>query len=722
MLWHSTILGPTFLERTSTFIVLSSIVKSPIKRFSFSRYRCLSLRSPALLLRREAAELRAPGAAPGAVPGPRQARAGLGARSGAARSRPGPLPGGGARRDGAARGTGAAAARLWAPLSFRPRLLGAAEPHRALPARALPRSPGRAGAGMRGCRWVATTPGPPRLSPSLPGPPAASLLGGPGQPQPGLRSRSVPHGGHGRRSSAGPPGLAAAGGFEVPPAPGPGTAPGAVPCRAQAVTPQGQSPARRCVARQPAVPVAGARQQRFQPAVGDGRPGRHGLLAPGLPSGERAREAPGCFLPGAGGGPGSGGSSRRGPALFARAPRPQRGPRSAGAAVAPVGCFCGRSPCVTNKGNAGCKPAWFIKQPPCPGHGRGSAASSFASARCANGRPGAARPRPRPRQRRRSGEGESSPGAPPGAEREPRRPRAWLPALAGCRRAVERGPVRPAAPGASAAPVQLPAGPLRPGAATVLRGIGPQPSRNRLRCRAASWPRARAGFAAGALLGAGGAGGDGCGSTASPRPGALTKESGRAPAGAGSARRARPGPRYTKAAGGRQPRAGGRGPRGRRPCRSGPGFVQRWREMKAEERGLFSPCTQRAWKEPPRGSHRPPAAPGAVPGPGRCCAAAASPSPPLLGAAVEPRRCSAGGTALGAGSALGTARQNPARLGTAALCLQPGQLRRTPGSGVTRGAPAPVAVAGPSCGGGGRSRLSPCGPLPPRPLRLFDTA
>lgn len=48
MLWHSTILGPTFLERTSTFIVLSSIVKSPIKCLSFFPYRFISLRSSAL--------------------------------------------------------------------------------------------------------------------------------------------------------------------------------------------------------------------------------------------------------------------------------------------------------------------------------------------------------------------------------------------------------------------------------------------------------------------------------------------------------------------------------------------------------------------------------------------------------------------------------------------------------------------------------------------------
>lgn len=34
------------------------------------------------------------------------------------------------------------------------------------------------------------------------------------------------------------------------------------------------------------------------------------------------------------------------------------------------------------------------------------------------------------------------------------------------------------------------------------------------------------------------------------------------------------------------------------PGRSGPRFMQRWREMKAEERGLFSACTGRAWKQP----------------------------------------------------------------------------------------------------------------------------
>lgn len=284
MLWHSTILGPTFLERTSTFIVLSSIVKSPIKRFSFSRYRCLSLRSPALLLGREAAELRAPGAAPGAVPEPRQARAGLGARSGAGRSRPGPLPGGGARRDGTARGTGAAAARLRAPLSFRPRLLGAAEPRRALPARALPRTPGRAGAGMRGCRWVATTPGTP---PPGARPPSRGLLQPPcsedrGSPSPGsgaAASRTAGGAAPGRPASL-PPGASRCGRSRA-------QGRRRERCRAQAVTPQGQSPARRCVARQPAVPVAGAREPRFQPAVGGGLPGRHGLLAPGLPSGER---------------------------------------------------------------------------------------------------------------------------------------------------------------------------------------------------------------------------------------------------------------------------------------------------------------------------------------------------------------------------------------------------------------------------------------------------
>lgn len=34
------------------------------------------------------------------------------------------------------------------------------------------------------------------------------------------------------------------------------------------------------------------------------------------------------------------------------------------------------------------------------------------------------------------------------------------------------------------------------------------------------------------------------------------------------------------------------------PFRSGPGFMQRWREMKAEERGVFSPCPERTWKQP----------------------------------------------------------------------------------------------------------------------------
>lgn len=37
------------------------------------------------------------------------------------------------------------------------------------------------------------------------------------------------------------------------------------------------------------------------------------------------------------------------------------------------------------------------------------------------------------------------------------------------------------------------------------------------------------------------------------------------------------------------------------PFRSGPGFMQRWREMKAEERGVFSPCSERAWKQPASG-------------------------------------------------------------------------------------------------------------------------
>lgn len=33
------------------------------------------------------------------------------------------------------------------------------------------------------------------------------------------------------------------------------------------------------------------------------------------------------------------------------------------------------------------------------------------------------------------------------------------------------------------------------------------------------------------------------------------------------------------------------------PSRSGPRFMQCWRQMKAEERGLFSPCTERVWKQ-----------------------------------------------------------------------------------------------------------------------------
>lgn len=44
----------------------------------------------------------------------------------------------------------------------------------------------------------------------------------------------------------------------------------------------------------------------------------------------------------------------------------QRVPESA---VAPVGCFHDRFLCFINRGCTECKLAWFIKQPPCPGHG-----------------------------------------------------------------------------------------------------------------------------------------------------------------------------------------------------------------------------------------------------------------------------------------------------------------------------------------------------------------
>lgn len=122
------------------------------------------------------------------------------------------------------------------------------------------------------------------------------------------------------------------------------------------------------------------------------------------------------------------------------------------------------------------------------------------------------------------------------------------------------------------------------------------------------------------------------------------------------------------------------------------GFMQRWREMKAEERRLRSPCTERAWKQPPRaaaaggaercdgpqgregsaawgweGAHRPPAAPQ------QCRARSALLRTPVclllppfaqpsgLGSARRVRSLESG--ELPAGSArLGATRLNSARL------------------------------------------------------------
>lgn len=52
------------------------------------------------------------------------------------------------------------------------------------------------------------------------------------------------------------------------------------------------------------------------------------------------------------------------------------------------------------------------------------------------------------------------------------------------------------------------------------------------------------------------------------------------------------------AAPGARAREGGLGAAEPLPFRSGPGFMQRWLEMKAVGRGVFSPCPERAWKQP----------------------------------------------------------------------------------------------------------------------------
>lgn len=155
-------------------------------------------------------------------------------------------------------------------------------------------------------------------------------------------------------------------------------------------------------------------------------------------------------------------------------PRQQRVPKSAGAAVPPVGCFHDRFPYFINRDCTECKLVHFIKQPPRPEHGcyplpppcpqdrRGSPAADRSPSRAR--RDWAAGPR-----------AASSPAVPPAAPpraalgppqggREGRAgarpaPRAGLPALAGLRRGRRgAGLVPPAA----ARPLPLSGGQVPP--------------------------------------------------------------------------------------------------------------------------------------------------------------------------------------------------------------------------------------------------------------------